>query len=70
MAKMKEGHWYKFNDRDGVHVGYYCGLIENEHYINLWSQGLNYVVRRLKKIPAILEDLGEVPGIIIDEVEE
>ena len=83
MAKMREGHWYKFNDRGEVHVGYYvgndcgfpccvCDKGKKAHVFNIWHDLIGYESWGYGRehMPEILEDLGEVPGVIIDKVVE
>jgi hypothetical protein len=80
VKKLIENHWYKFNDRGEIHVGYYlgrqkgfeccvCGCGHNAFTFNIWHNTYDYETWGYGKehLPIILEDLGEKRGIIIDK---
>ena len=77
--KLKENHWYKFNDRGEEHIGYYlgrqkgfeccvCGKGENCFTFNIWHSYRDYETWGYGKshLPVIVADLGERNGIIFD----
>ena len=82
--KLKEGHWYKFNDRGDIHIGYYlgtdadfpccvCDKGHKAHTFNIWYKTpncSNYETWGFGKehMPEILEDLGEVDGLVYDRI--
>lgn len=81
--KLKENHWYKFNDRGEIHIGFYlgrqggfeccvCGKGNNAYTFNIWhsTQGCDYETWGYGKehLPKLIEDLGLRNGIIVDNV--
>lgn len=51
--KLVRNHWYKFNDRGEVHIGYYlsrqrgfdfcvCGKGSNAYTFNIWNISTDY----------------------------
>ena len=80
QIKLIEGHWYKFNDRGDIHIGYYlgrqggfeccvCGKGNKAYTFNIWYCNYDYETWGFGKehLPEIIEDLGEQAGIIIDK---
>lgn len=78
--KLIEGHWYRFSDRGGTHIGYYvgrqhgfeccvCGKGQKAYTFNIWHSFSDYETWGYGRehLPTIIEDLGERSGIIIDE---
>lgn len=80
--KLIPNHWYKFEDRGEIHIGYYygrqrgfeccvCGKGENCHCFNIWHKfddSFDYETWGYgnSHLPTILEDLGERNGLIED----
>lgn len=77
--KLRENHWYKFNDRGEEHIGYFmgrqpgfecivCGKGSNAYTFNIWNSETDYETWGYGKehLPEIIEDLGEQAGIIVD----
>ena len=71
---MKEGHWYRFEDRGEIHVGLYMGRQKgfeccvcskgcNAHTFNIYhsddEQDYETWGYGTQHMPTILEDLGE-----------
>lgn len=80
-VKLIADHWYKFNDRGEIHIGYYygrqsgfeccvCGKGGNAYTFNIWNSTTDYETWGYGKehLPEILEDLGECSGVIVDEI--
>ena len=82
-GRFTSGHWYRFNDRGEEHIGYFlgrqtgfeccvCGKGENAYTFNIWYKNgnvLNYETWGYGKehLPAVVEDLGERSGVLVDE---
>lgn len=77
--KLIENHWYRFNERGEIHVGYYygrqkgfeccvCGRGGNAFTFNIWNSPTDYETWGYGKehMPEILEDLGEHDFPIVD----
>lgn len=75
--KLIENHWYKFNDRGDVYIGYYlgrqkgfeccvCNKGTNAYTFNIWNSSTDYETWGYGKehLPEIIEDLGLYNGII------
>lgn len=78
--KLVRNHWYKFNDRGEVHIGYYvgrqrgfdccgCGRGSNAYTLNIWNSSTDYETWGYgqEHLPEIIEDLGIHEGIILDK---
>ena len=80
MAKMRAGHWYRFNDRGNEYVGQYMGRQDGfeccvcekgckAHTFNIWYCKQDYETWGFGNdhMPQIIEDLGEQAEVIIGE---
>ena len=80
MKKLTENHWYKFNDRGEIHIGYYlgrqggfeccvCGCGRNAYTFNIWHSNIGYETWGYGRehLPEIIEDLGARGEILIDQ---
>ena len=80
--KLIQNYWYKFNDQDEIHMGYFlgrqsgfeccvCGKGGNAYTFNIWNSYVDYETWGYGKehLPQIIEDLGEFNGIMIDDIQ-